>query len=285
MDLAGPVVLAAFAGGLCALGGALVLEAAVRSAEPVKRVASLLRLMLQAGRAGREPGALERRRLLIGVSLLLSIAGLLAGGVLIGLLIALAGPLAVARTLAWRRERYRAALAQAAPHLALALSDAIAGGHSVRGAIAQARHGLSGPVAIELERVSAELGLGARTEAAIEGLRQRAASHEFDALAAAIVMQRRAGGDLARLLRELSLAFEDNTHLVGEARVATAQARFTGTLVVLLPLGGALLAEAASPGFIGSLFGNLIAVWLLFVAIVLQVVAAVSIRRLSRTGT
>ncbi len=284
MDLVDPALLAALAGGLCALGGALVAETAVRSARPVERLASLLRLMLQAGRAGREPGALERRRLLIGASLLLFAAGLLAGGVLIGLLVALAGPLAVARLLAWRRERYRTALAQAAPHLALALADAIAGGHSVRGAIAQVRHGLSGPVAIELERVGAELALGAHTEVTIDGLRRRAATHEFDALAAAIVMQRRVGGDLARLLRELSLAFEDNTRLAGEARAATAQARFTGTLVVLLPLGGALVAEAASPGFIGSLFGNLIAVWLLFVATVLQVVAAISIRRLSRAG-
>ena len=73
-------------------------------------------------------------------------------------------------------------------------------------------------------------------------------------------MQRRAGGDLARLLRDLSLAFEDNCRLTGEARAATAQARFTGTLVVLLPIGGAPARRSGEPGFIGSLFGHLVAV-------------------------
>ena len=42
---------------------------------------------------------------------------------------------------------------------------------------------------------------------------------------------------------------EDQARLEGEVRAATAQARFTGVLVVLLPLGGGLLAELASPGW------------------------------------
>ena len=46
---------------------------------------------------------------------------------------------------------------------------------------------------------------------------------------------------------------EEQARLEGELRAATAQARFTGLLVVLLPLGGALLAELASPGWLAGL--------------------------------
>ncbi|HEY4564592.1 MAG TPA: hypothetical protein VIJ36_16530, partial [Thermoanaerobaculia bacterium] len=61
-----------------------------------------------------------------------------------------------------------------------------------------------------------------------------------------------------------------------------AQARFTGVVVVLLPLGGALLAELADPGFIAGLWGSFLTAWLVGLALALQVVAAVAIRRLGR---
>ena len=65
-------------------------------------------------------------------------------------------------------------------------------------------------------------------------------------------------------------------------RAATAQARFTGLVVILLPLGGALLAELASPGFIAGLWSSFLTAWLVGLALAMQVVAAVLIRRLGR---
>jgi Flp pilus assembly protein TadB len=64
--------------------------------------------------------------------------------------------------------------------------------------------------------------------------------------------------------------------------VATAQARFTGILVVTLPLCGALLAELASPGLIAGLAGSVLTAWLVGLALTLQAGAAVLIRRLGR---
>ena len=84
-------------------------------------------------------------------------------------------------------------------------------------------------------------------------MRRRVGSQRIDSLVAACLLQRRAGGDLARLLRERRGAIEEQARLEGEVRAATAQARFTGLLVVLLPLGGALLAELASPGYLRGL--------------------------------
>src|SRR5207248_2449093 len=86
-------------------------------------------------------------------------------------------------------------------------------------------------------------------------------------------LQRRAGGDLARLLRETALALEDQARLEQEVRAATAQARFTGLLVVLLPLGGALLAELASPGYLKGLAGSFLTAWLGGLALAMQAVA------------
>jgi tight adherence protein B len=104
----------------------------------------------------------------------------------------------------------------------------------------------------------------------------------MDALVAACVLQRRAGGDLARLLRESARALEDQARLEADVRSATAQARFTALLVVLLPLGGGLLAELASPGWFAGLWRSFLTAWLVGIALALQAVAAVLMRRLGR---
>ncbi|HYZ63733.1 MAG TPA: hypothetical protein VE650_14890, partial [Acetobacteraceae bacterium] len=69
---------------------------------------------------------------------------------------------------------------------------------------------------------------------------------------------------------------------LGEVRAATAQARFTGIVVVLLPIAGAALAELASPGFAGRLVSSPLTAWLLAMAVAMQVGAAFAIRRLAR---
>lgn len=237
---------------------------------------------VRLGREGREPGALERRRLLLASGVVLFLLGLVVAGPVPGVALAAAGPWTVARVLVARRRRYARAVDQGAAAMAVAVADAVGGGHSLRGALAEAARSLPGAPGHELRRVAGELAAGAPTDEALEAMRRRAGSRRLDTVVAACVLQLRAGGDLARLLRDCARAFEDDAHLADEVRAATAQARFTGLVVVLLPLGGALLAELASPGFLVGLWGSLLTAWLVGLALMLQAVAAVLIKRLGR---
>ena len=282
-----PELLAFAAGCLGALGavelcstGAAGLGARLPAA--VGGVGAVADTLRRAGQEGRDPEAGERRRLLATGAALALIVGTLAVGPLAGLALAGGAPWAVARLLRARRQRYRRGVEQGAGAIASGLADALSGGHSLRGALAEVAGSLSGPPARELRRVAAELALGARTDAALEGLRARARSERIDTIVAAALLQGRAGGDLARLLRDCARAFEDQERLAGEARAATAQARFTGLIVVLLPLGGALLAELAQPGYLRGLAASALTAWLGGVAIVMQVAAGLAIRRLGR---
>ena len=265
-------VLQAGGGALRALAGRAPRLAAAL-AETVKRV----------GREGRDPGAAERRRLLLAGAAAAFATGLVVAGLPAALALSAGAPWIVARTLRARRERYRRAVDAGAAAVAIAVADALGGGHSLRGALGEAaRGGVPGAAGRELRRLAGELALGAPTDAALEALRGRVGSHRVDTLVAACLLQRRAGGDLARLLRECARAFEDQARLEDEVRAATAQARFTAVVVVLLPLGGALLAELASPGYLRGLAGSFITLWLGGLALALQVAAAVVIRRLAR---
>lgn len=264
----------AIAGMRCVLVG--------RSPAVAGALAALLHAVVRLGREGRDPGTVERRRLLAAGALAAFAAGSLTLGPLPGLAAAAAGPWAVARLLRARRERYRRAVDDGAAAVAVALADALGGGHSLRGALAQAADAVPGAAGHELRRARAELAAGARTEAALEALRGRARSSRTDGLVAACLLQRHAGGDLARLLRGLARSFEDQSRLEDEVRAATAQARFTGLVVVLLPLAGAGLAELASPGFLSGLAQSALTAWLVGMALALQLVGGVLIRRLGR---
>jgi tight adherence protein B len=281
-------VAAAFVAGSAAalalldLGQSLTAAVRVRGPKWLQALAGLVEALVRAGREGRDPGALERRRLLIAGSGVAFVAGFVALGPLAGLGLSAAGPLGVGRVLAARRRRYRAAVETGVPELAVAVADGLAGGCSLRVALGEAAPGVGGAAGHELRRTAAELRAGAPTDDALEAMRRRARSPGMDALVAACLLQRRAGGDLALLLRESARALEDQARLEHEVRAATAQARFTALLVVLLPLGGALLAELASPGWFAGLWRSFLTAWLVGIALVLQALAAVLMQRLGR---
>ena len=92
--------------------------------------------------------------------------------------------------------------------------------------------------------------------------------------------RRRSRGAAAALRR----AAAERDRVAADARSATAQARFTGLLVVAMPTGAALFAELVEPGFVARLLSDTPASVLLALAAALQLVGFAAIRRLSRIG-
>jgi tight adherence protein B len=273
------LAFAAGAAAVFALWEALAAVERTRVAAALERAIEPLR---RAGREGRAPTANERRRLALLATGSLAAAGWLLGGVGLGLLAALLGPALVLGALRTRRRRYARALGKGAAGVARALADAVGAGHSIRGAISAAAGGFGGAAGHELRTTARALALGEPTEDALEALRRRAADPAWDAIVAGILLQRDAGGDLAGLLRDQAAALEAAERIGRDARAATAQARFTARLVLVLPAGAALLAELASPGLIAGLVDHPLSVWLVAMAAVLQLTAILAVARLAR---
>ncbi|HEX8754567.1 MAG TPA: type II secretion system F family protein [Solirubrobacterales bacterium] len=273
------VLVAALAGGLLALAAR---EALLASPAAARWLRLALEPLQRAGREGYAPSSRERRRLGAlgaGAAVLL---GLLLGGVAVALPLAVAGPAIVAWAISSRRRRYRAAVERSLPEVATAIADSLSAGRSLRASLPAAAGYLDGPPAAELARLGAELDLGAPTAEAIAAWRRRMRSERVDAFAAALLSQRLAGGDLAGLLRRFAAGAAERDRVAEDARSATAQARFTGLLVVAMPTGGALFAELVQPGFLAKLLGSPVSAVLLALAGALQLVGFVAIKRFSR---
>ena len=273
------VAAAAGAGGL---GAVALREAALATPVAGRWLAAAVEPLRRAGSEGYAPTEIERRRLAVVGALVMLVGGLMVLGPGPAPLLAAAGPAAAASILTRRRAAYRRAVDRGLPEVAVAVADALAGGRSPRAALGAAAASLEGPPAIEMHRVRTELTLGAPTREALERLRRRVGSPRVDSFAAALLSQQLAGGDLATLLRRFAGAAIARDRAEADARSATAQARFTGLLVVAMPVGAALLAELLEPGFVGGLLSNAASATLLAGAAGLQLAGFAAIRKLSR---
>jgi tight adherence protein B len=262
---------------------AIAVRDAVAATPAVGRwLAETVEPLLRAGREGYAPTDSEQRRLA-----LLGTAALLAGALLVAgpgpaPLGAVGGPGAAAWAVSRRRTRYRRGVERGLPQVATAVADALAGGRSVRAALIAAASSIEGPPAAELARLRADLELGASTAAGLAALQRRLRSPRVDSFAAAVLSQQIAGGDLAGLLRRFAGSAAERDRAAADARSATAQARFTGLLVVAMPAGAALFAELVEPGFITGLLSHGASAGLLAAAAAFQVAGFAAIRRLGR---
>jgi tight adherence protein B len=273
------ILAGALAGGLAALAAR---EAVLASPAAAGWLRLALEPLRRAGREGYAPSTLERRRLAAlgaGTALL---GGWFLAGPSVALPLGVAGPGLAAWAVSSRRRLYRRAVERALPEVAAAVADSLAAGRSLRASLPAAATSLDGPAAVELARLGAELDLGAPTGEAVDGWRRRMRSARVDAFAAALLSQRVAGGDLAGLLRRFAEGAAERDRVADDARSATAQARFTGLLVVAMPSGGALFAELIQPGFVGKVVSAPASAVLVALAAALQVAGFVAIRRLSR---
>ncbi len=274
-----PALAGAAAGGLLALA---VREALLVSPAAARWLRLALEPLRRAGREGYAPSTAERRRLAILGAGAAVLGGWLLGGVVVALPLSVAGPALAGWAISSRRRRYRSAVERSLPEVATAIADSLSAGRSLRASLPAAAASLDGPPATELARLGVELDLGAASADAVEAWRRRMRSERVDAFAAALLSQRLAGGDLAGLLRRFAAGAAERDRVAEDARSATAQARFTGLLVVAMPSGGALFAELIQPGFVAKLLGSPPAAVLLCFAAALQLAGFFAIKRLSR---
>jgi tight adherence protein B len=281
---AAPVAALAAALAVLALWETLAAAEAILRTRALRGAGAWLAPLVRLRRTGAAPSAPERRRLTILAALSLLVAGWLVAGPVAGLTLATGGPWALNALVRLRKQRHGAELERAAPAVARAVADLLAAGHAIPTALAEAGRAVDGAAAVELRAVGAALAVGQPLDAALASLQARTGSRTYDTLAAAILLQRDAGGDLVALLRELARTREEAVRGADDARAATAQARFTGVLVGLLPVGAALLGELASPGALGGILRVPLATWLAAFAALLQLAGLLAIRRLGRVA-
>ncbi len=238
----------------------------------------------RAGDEGYLPDRGERRRLGVVASGAVLLLSVLVAGVGPMMLLATAGPALAFAVIKHRRSRYRMQVEIAIPEVTATLSDSLSGGASLQGALLEAGRSLQGPPAKEFARVRVDLDLGLSARESLDGLSRRVGSERIDALVTMLISGTRSGGDLVVLLRRFGEADRSRRRALKDANSATAQARYTGMLVVAMPAGAALFAEVVSPGFFAGILTDPASTLLLSLAGLLQLIGLLAVKRLGRSA-
>lgn len=96
---------------------------------------------------------------------------------------------------------------------------------------------LPSPISDEFRRVVQEMQLGVSMETALDNLQRRIASEDLDLAVTAINIQREVGGNLAEILDTISHTVRERIRIQGEMRAITAQVKYSGRFLALMPVG------------------------------------------------
>jgi tight adherence protein B len=208
---------------------------------------------------------------LLGFSLLGPI-GMLAGGA--------AGPGAVRAQRVRTRAKRRELLDQQLVEAVVSMAAAVRAGLSVRRAVAEAAESAEPPLRGELNSVLQRLETGEPLDVALGRLGASLALSDAALLVDALAVHRRTGGDLPRLLDEIAGVVRVRLIDRRAVRALTAQARSSGVVLAVLPVGFVALLSGTGGGGLGAFYRSPSGALVLLVALSLQGLGFLWMRRI-----
>lgn len=160
------------------------------------------------------------------------------------------------------------------------ISNGLRSGFSFEQAIAAVARDMPDPVAQEMTRVCRELALGMSLENALNSLTERMENGDMELLTSAVLIQRKAGGNLADILDTVSNTIRERVRLKSHVKTLTAQGRYSGILIGGIPVFMFVALSAISPDYMSVFYTTLYGAALLAIVIVLEVTAFVVIKKM-----
>lgn len=167
------------------------------------------------------------------------------------------------------------------PDTIVLLSNSLRAGSSFLQSIELVSRETPAPMGEEMLRVVREVNLGLGMEEALHNMVRRIRSEDLDLMVTAISIQQSVGGNLAEILDTIAFTIRERVRIKGEVNTLTAQGRYSGYLVAMLPIGIAFMINLISPSFMQPLFTQLIGQILLGVAAVMMTIGFFAIQKIT----
>lgn len=155
-------------------------------------------------------------------------------------------------------------------------------GHSFAGAIELVAEEMPAPVGPEFRKVFDEQNLGIPLRQALLGMTERIDTMDVKFLVTAILIHRETGGNLAEIIDKISYVIRERFRIQGQLRIFTAQARLTGIVLSLFPVGAAFIIGILNPQYLRPLWVEPIGRTLVVIAVTLQIIGTMVIRKIVR---
>jgi tight adherence protein B len=155
-------------------------------------------------------------------------------------------------------------------------------GHSFTGAIQLVSQEMPDPIGPEFSKVFEEQNLGIPLRQALIGMTDRVDILDVKFFVTAILIQRETGGNLAEIIDKIAYVIRERFRVQGQLKIFTAQARMSGFILSLLPIGVAVLIGIMNPEYLKPLWFEGTGRIMIAIAVTLQILGMLAIRKIIR---
>ncbi len=160
------------------------------------------------------------------------------------------------------------------------MTSALRAGHAFTRSMQLVAEEAPDPVGIEFRRTFEEYNLGMQLRDVLIHLTERVESIDLKLFVTAVLLQKETGGNLTEILEKIGYTIRERFKLIGQLRTYTAQGRMSAWILGTLPIVFVLIISTLSPDYLTPLFKSKAGHWLLAIAITLQVVGFLAIRKI-----
>jgi tight adherence protein B len=186
--------------------------------------------------------------------LMLLLVKVVFNSLLVGVVLAIAIPVAVRNLLQRKLAHQRKLFAEQLPDNLQVLASALRAGHSFIGALSVVVNDAPQPAKAEFQRVVADEQLGVPIDDALHVVVERMQSRELEQVALVAALQRETGGNTAEVLDQVTDTIRERFELRRTVQTLTAQGRMSRWVLTFLPLFLLLAITLINPGYMGVMY-------------------------------
>ena len=160
------------------------------------------------------------------------------------------------------------------------MARALKSGHSLASGLNVVASEMPAPISTEFRTVYDEQNLGIPIEQALRNMLVRVPNMDLQFFVTAVAIQRQAGGDLAEILNKISYLVRERFKILGMVKALTGEGRISGIVLMALPICLFFVVYYLNPEYVMLLFNREIGRQMIGVAIFLQILGAVVIRKI-----
>lgn len=161
-------------------------------------------------------------------------------------------------------------------------SNALKAGYSYLQAVSSVAKEMPEPISKEFGRVLKEMSFGIDATKTLTNMIQRVDSEDLKLMVTAIVIQKETGGNLAEILDNIAGTIRDRVRLQGEIKTLTAQGRFSGVIVSILPIALGFFIYLMNKPYMMLLFTSPIGKGMLIMAFINEMLGAFMISKITK---
>jgi tight adherence protein B len=136
------------------------------------------------------------------------------------------------------------------------------------------------PISKEFGQVFEEQNLGIPLEDCLRSMTDRVPNVDLKFFVTALILQRQTGGDLAEILDKIGSLIRDRFRIWGQIQALTGEGRLSGVVLLALPFVIFFAVYQLNPEYIMTLFTDPLGKKMLAVGIVMQILGAVTIKKI-----